>query len=30
MLYNYKENQEILKNNNNRKNKKLYKDLIGK
>ena len=30
MLYNYKENQEILKNNNNRKNKKLYKNLIGK
>lgn len=30
MLYNYKENQEMLKNNNNRKNKKLYKDLIGK
>ena len=30
MLYNYKENQETLKNNSNRKNKKLYKDLIDK
>lgn len=30
MLYNYKENQEILIKTYNRKNKKLYKDLIDK
>ena len=30
MLYNYKENQEMLIKTYNRKNKKLYRDLIDK